>query len=339
MMNIERIFGLPSARRSGVLLLVAAVLAVVYVVAPAGGIVDSIRVAAPIIAAGAVLFGIVIHQPERATSWFLVAVSFVALAAAHVTWTVLQARGDVTFPSLADGFHALFWCLVLLAMSIQIRDSLAEHDSFGSFEVALVTTAVGVGIWLVVVEPYLSDSNLGFAATMWAGAVPLVGGLAFAASVRIAANGAFREFSPLAMMVGLALILLGDIVRGALELRGDFVSGSIVAAAGVLGPLIIAAGALDPTMATRNRRSAPTSLLGVARTIGLSVAVLTPITVLLALLASDLGTTTTKVVIAGAALGVGHSGSRPDVGAGRRRARTHRTSRSGPPRSDGRTLE
>ena len=301
-MSIDRILGLSPARRSGVVLLAAAVLTAVYVLAPAGGLVDSIGVAAPMIAAGTVLFGVVIHQPERATPWYLMTTALVSLAAAQVTWTVLEARGDETFPSVADGFHALFWCLVLLALAVQIRESLAEHDSFGAFEVAIVTVAVGVGIWLAVVEPYLADSDMDFVATMWAGAVPLVGGLAFAASVRIAANGGFREFSPLALMVGLGLILIADIVRGALELRGEFVSGSVVAAAGVLGPLTIAAAALDPTMAASNRRPAPSTLLGATRTIGMSVAVLAPSTVLFALLVSDLGTTTTRIAIAFAAL-------------------------------------
>jgi diguanylate cyclase (GGDEF)-like protein/PAS domain S-box-containing protein len=55
-------------------------------------------------------------------------------------------------------------------------------------------------------------------------------------------------------------------------------------------------------MAARNRRASPTAMLGVARTIGMSVAVLTPITVLFTLLVSDLATTTTRVVIAIAAL-------------------------------------
>ena len=302
MKSIERFSGLPSARRFGVVLVVAAVLAAVYVLAPSGGFVDSIRVAAPIIAAGGVLFGVVIHQPERAAPWYLTTAAFVSLAAAHVTWTVLEARGDPTFPSLADGFHALFWCVMLLAVAIQIRDSLADRDSLGAFEVAIVSIAVAVGVWLVVAEPYLSDSDIDFVATMWAGAVPLVGGLAFAASVRIAANGAFRSAAPVAMVVGLGMILLGDIVRGALELRDEYASGSFVAAAGVLGPLVIAAGALDPSMAIRNRRAVPNAMLGVARNIGLSVAVLTPLTVLLALIVSDLGTTTTRVVIAVAAL-------------------------------------
>ena len=44
----------------------------------------------------------------------------------------------------------------------------------------------------------------------------------------------------------------GDIVRGALELRGDFESGSVVAAAGVLGPLAIAALNFDSATGTRD---------------------------------------------------------------------------------------
>ena len=211
MNNIARFFGLPASARSLVLLAVAAVLTVAYAVAPSGGVVESIRVVAPIIAAGTVLFGIVIHHPERSTPWMIVAAGFIALAAAHATWTVLDARDAVTFPSLADGFHALFWCLMLLATAIQIRDSMPEHDTFGGFELGIVTIAVGVGIWLVVVEPYLSDSDLGFVATMWAGIVPLVGGLAFAASVRLAANAGFREFSTITLMAGVGVLLLGPL--------------------------------------------------------------------------------------------------------------------------------
>ena len=125
-MSIETISGSSSTRRSRVVLLLAAVLTAVYVVAPSGGIEDSIRVAAPIIAAGAVLFGIVIHHPQRATPWYLISTALVSLAAAHVSWTVLSARGDQTFPSIAEGFHTLFWCLVLLAVAVQIRDSISE---------------------------------------------------------------------------------------------------------------------------------------------------------------------------------------------------------------------
>ena len=110
------------------------------------------------------------------------------------------------------------------------------------------------------------------------------------------------EFSTITLMAGVGVLLLGDIVRGALELRDEFGSGSFAAAAGVLGPLVIAAGALDPTMAARNRRVSVNAALGIARTIGLSVAVLAPLTVLLALMISDLGTSATRIVIALAAL-------------------------------------
>ncbi len=197
-MTIERIFGLPSARRSGVVLLVAAVLTAVYVIAPAGGIVDSIRVAAPIVAAGAVLFGIVIHQPERATA--LVprdgGARVAGRGARHVDRAAARA---VTRRSrrIADGFHALFWCLILLAVAhadprfarrarlvrcVRGRD---RHDRRRRRDLARRGRAVPVRL-----ESRLRRHHVGRRR-------PARRRARLRGSVRVAANGGFREFSPL----------------------------------------------------------------------------------------------------------------------------------------------
>lgn len=297
-MIIARFLGLPAAGRSIVLLVVAATSAVIYFIVPASKGLESIRVVAPVVAGGAVLFGIASHRPQRSVPWALIAVALGMLAGAHVVWAALFYGDLSTFPALSDGFHAAFWALMLLGVVIQIRETLPEHDAFGGFEVGIVTLAVGVGIWLVVVEPYLSNSVDDLTSTVWAGAVPFIGGLAFAASVRLAANSSFRVYSPVALMFGVGIQLIADIARSTLELRGRFEAGGFVAALGVLTPLIIASAALDASMAPRNRPVGANFALGVSRTIGLSVAVLAPLTVLLALIIADLGSTTTRLVIA-----------------------------------------
>lgn len=283
------------------LLAVAALLAAVYVVAPWSPLVEALRVAAPAGAVAAVLYGIAIHRPNRPASWVAVAVALGFLLAAHSVWATLADRADVSFPTLADALHLGFWVALLLGTVELSRQSRPEHDAFGGYEIGIIALAVGVAVWLVVAEPYFSETDLGFGATAWAAGAPLIGGLAFAASVRAAAASAYRSYSPVVLMAGVGLQLVADMVRGTQEIRGDFAPGGFVAALGLAAPLVIGAAALDPSMAAKNRQVAPNAALGVGRTIGLTVAVLSPMTVLMALLVSGLGSGTTILVVSIAA--------------------------------------
>lgn len=279
----------------------AGFLAVVYVAAPWSSLTEAIRVAAPMLAVVAVLYGIAVHRPVRPAPWVVVMVALGFLVAAHTAWASLADGDDVTFPTLADVLHVGFWVTMLFATVEMSRQSRAEHDAFGGYEIGIIAIAVGVAVWLVVAEPYFSDSELGFGATAWAAGAPLIGGLAFAAAVRAAAATAYRSFAPVVLMAGVGLQLVADMVRGAQEIRGEFEAGGAIAGLGVLAPLVIGAAALDRSMAVRNRQSAENAALGVGRTVGLTVAVLTPMTVLMALLVSGLGSGTTILVVSIAA--------------------------------------
>ena len=283
------------------LLIVAAVLTVVYVGAPAGAPVEPIRVLAPAIAVGAVIYGIVIHRPAQRAPWILLAIALGLLTAAHAVWATAANGADDTFPTRADVLHVGFWIVTLCAAVVLSRQSPSEEDAFGGYEIGIIAIAVGVAVWIVVAEPYFSDRELGFAATAWAAGAPLIGGLAFAAAVRAAAASAYRSFAPVALMFGIGLQLVADIVRGSQEIRNDFGPGGVIAGLGVAAPLIIASAALDRSMLAENRPAAPNSALGVGRTVGLTVAVLTPMTILMALVVSGLGSGTTVLMVSIAA--------------------------------------
>lgn len=236
-------------RPSRLLLLIAALLAVVYVGAPWSAWTESIRVAAPLIAIGAVLFGVASHRPAHRAPWLMLVVALGFLLAEHSVWATMAGRNDVTFPTLADAIHVGFWIMMLMATVELSRRSRPEHDAFGGYEIGIIAIAVGVAVWLVVAEPYFSDGELGFGATAWAAAPPLIGGLAFAAAARAAAAGAYRSYSPVVLMCGVGLQLVADMIRGAQEIRGGFGPGGVASGLGVVAPLVIAAAALDRSMA------------------------------------------------------------------------------------------
>lgn len=301
-MSITRNFSLRAAGRSTALLALAVVLAMVYFVLPAGTGVELIRVVAPAVAFGAILVGIAKEQPESKLPWALMALSMALLAAAHLAWSSLFFGEGVTFPSIADGLHVASASTMAASAYLLGRRGAPEHDSFGFFEGAIVGIAVGVGVWLIVVEPALSDSAIGLTDMVWAAAAPSIGAIAFAASFRTAAHSSFRYFAPVAIVLGIGLQTMADALRGILELREDFVAGGFVASLGLAAPLIIASSALDSSMAQRKIEASQAFTVSVGRTIGLSVAVLTPMTVLLALTINDLGSSTTRLVFAGCAI-------------------------------------
>jgi diguanylate cyclase (GGDEF)-like protein/PAS domain S-box-containing protein len=285
------------AARSRALIGLAAVLTAVYLLAPSSGAAEAIRVVSPAVAVGAILLGVARFQPTRKRPWALIALSMGLLAGANVVWATLFFRGDDTFPSASDAIHLLSAVALVVGLSILSRDSGAG-DGLGGIEVAIVGIAVGLGVWLAVVEPYLSDGDLAVGDRIWAMLVPMLGALAVAMASRMAIQSQFRSAAPTLMMIGVALLVIADVLRAVEELRDNYGAGGFVAALVIPASLFIGAAALDPTMTQMNRAIEVGPVFGFGRVVWLSVAALTPLTVLLSLLVTGLGTATTRTLAA-----------------------------------------
>ena len=288
----------PMAMRARILVALAAALTAVYIVLPASAAAEAIRVVAPAIGIGAVWVGMATHQPRRVPAWVLVAVSLGLLSVGQLVWARLFFAGSDTFPSAGDAFHLVSAIALVIALAMLGQDSSPDEDSLGPIETAIVGIAVGLGVWLAVVEPYLADRGLAFGDRVWAVLVPLVDALALAIAFRTAAQNRFRLPATVMLAVGVCLLLLSDVARGIAELRGSLEAGGLFAALSIAPPIVIGAAALDPTMTHRNRPAETAPLLGFGRVVWLSVAALTPLTVLLTLSLTGLGTRATRTIAA-----------------------------------------
>jgi diguanylate cyclase (GGDEF)-like protein/PAS domain S-box-containing protein len=286
------------AVRSRILVAAAAALTAVYLALPEGTAAESIRVVAPAVGVGAVLLGIAAHQPRRVLSWALLAGSLGVLTVAQLIWARLHFGGSETFPSVGDALHLVSAAVLVIALATLGQDSSPDEDSLGPIETAIVGIAVGLGVWLAVVEPYLTDRGLAFGDRVWAVLIPMVDALALAIAFRMAAQNRFRVPATALLALGTALLLVSDVARSIAELRGSMGAGGVVAALAIAPPLVLGAAALDPTMTHRNRMTDGAPLLGFGRVVWLSVAALTPLTVLLTLNVTGLGTRTTQTVAA-----------------------------------------
>ena len=324
--------------RARALFVLAGALALVYFALPPGSGAESLRVIAPSIGVGAVLMGIATYQPPRTLPWALMAIALACLAASNMVWSTLYFAGDDTFPSLANAFHLAAAILLVAATALLGHDTAAE-DSLSGIETMIVSVAVGLGVWLIVIEPFLNDRQVPLGDRVWAVAVPLLDALALAIAIRTAIQVNFRFASAVLVALGLGVQLAADVTRSAQELRGSFGPGGLAAALSVAAPLVIAASALDPTMAFTHSLDEDRQAVGFGRVVWLSVAALTPLTVLLALTLTDLGNQSTRIVAAACAVVVVVLALARMWGLVARCPRTHRTQGAGPPRGDGRAFE
>ena len=275
-------------------------MAVAYLVLPASWGSEGVWVVAPAVGVGAIMLGVATFRPGRSLPWMLVAVSLALSAIANVTWAILDLGGAETFPSLSDVVRLLSTVALVAALALFARGDSASSTShgLGSIEVLIVWIAASLGVWLAVVEPNLADGSLAVDERIWAMLVPMVGAVALALASRMATQSEFRAPAPTLMALGVALMLLGDVLRSVAELRGDYGAGGFVAMLAIPASLVIGSAALDPTMTRMNESSESPDVFGFGRVVWLSVAALTPLTVLLTLLLTGRGAAATRVVAA-----------------------------------------
>jgi diguanylate cyclase (GGDEF)-like protein/PAS domain S-box-containing protein len=294
-MNIEQLFSYPMASRARALVGLAIALAVAYFVLPPGTGSELIRLIAPAIGVAAVLSGIAAYQPERTLPWALLAIALACTGAANAVWAALFFASNDTFPAVPDVFH-LVAAVLLVAMATLLGRDTAAEDSLSAIESIIVSVAVGVGVWLVVIEPFLSDRAVPVGDRVWAAAIPLLCAIALAVALRTAVQVRFEFPAAVLLALGLGVELIADVTRSVQELRGSFGPGGLSAALSIVAALILAAASLDPTMAVTHRPNDDAAPIGFGRVVWLSVAALTPLTVLLALTAVDLGSRSTRVL-------------------------------------------
>ncbi len=284
--------------RSRALVGLAAALAAVYLLAPAGVIGESIRVVSTVIAAIAVLVGVSTFDPSARRAWRLMALSMVLLAGALAGWAVLHFGGRDPFPSVSDGFHlaaALALVGSLYAMSHGVDP---DGDGLAAIEVAIVAIALGLVVWLAVVEPFLVDDAISLADRAVALSGPLLGAWAVAMASRIAVHSQFRSPAAALTLVGVTLFVIADVLRTIDELRLTHGPGGLVAALIIPAAMCLGAAASDPTMTTMGQVADTGRDTSLGRIVWLSVAVLTPLTMLISLLVGGVGSDTTRTLAA-----------------------------------------
>lgn len=292
-----------AAVRPMILMLVTAVAAfVVYLVLPPSQPVELIRVASPLVPLILIARGLMERRKISITPWVFLMLSMASVAAAHVTDLGHLFDDSDHVPSWSDAFHLAAAISMLVAISVRVQETRSSRDEFGMLEAAIVAIGVVVGIWLVLVEPFIAGGEHGVTETIIASLVSVVGALSFAVAFRYAAHSAFRNTARLLLLAAIGMQTVIDAFRAGLERQGEFSPGGLVAGLCIIPPLVIAAGSLHPSAepGDTGRRSGLALMFGPAT--GVTIGVLAPVGALLVLAIGGYGTTATRITVSIAAV-------------------------------------
>jgi diguanylate cyclase (GGDEF)-like protein/PAS domain S-box-containing protein len=228
-------------------LVCAALLTVVYFAVPA----RHLLVWAPIgvSAVAATLFGIRLHRPAERGAWYLFAVALALFTVGDATYDVLTVtfHQDNPFPSLADVYYLGMYPIIALGLQRLIRARTVSRDNGGLIDALIIGTGLGLLSWVYLILPYVHAEDLTVFQRAIAIAYPLGDVLVLALLARLVAGG-LRIRSLQLLAVGIAGLLVADVLYGAIQLTGDWKVGGPVDLGWVVFYTLWGAAALHPSM-------------------------------------------------------------------------------------------
>jgi diguanylate cyclase (GGDEF)-like protein len=281
------------------LLILGAALLVVFYLLPAASIEQSIVYDLIGIAGiGAALVGLLIHRPAGWQPWLFLAAGQLAFVLGDIMWTIYDAQGIDTYPSLADVSYLLGYPLSAVGLILAIRRRVTGGDRAGLLDAAILTSGAAVVWWAFVLGPlaaFADPEPVSFAISV---AYPLGDLLLIGMAMGLVMTPGARSASFRLLVASLVLMLAADLVFGLQSLDESYVSGTWLDAVWLLAYLTFGAAASHPTMAeVFEPRPVAVTLLGPVRLVLLGVAMLVG-PALLAMGQSEVGGI--SVVVAGA---------------------------------------
>ena len=230
-------------------LVIGAVLVAVYFLLPSPDLQDFAYQVPGMLAAAAVVAGVLIHRPPKPGPWLLLAAGLSLTTAGDWTWVILaRGFGLEPFPSVADAFYLSGIALTGAAIVWLVRGRIPDGDRAGMLDALIVAVGAGLVSWIYLMEPIVADTSASTDETFFALAYPLLDLAILAVVVRIVlAPG--RKVPSLTMLLGALLALLAsDFVYAGLALMEGYYTGHIVESGWLISAVLYAAAALHPSM-------------------------------------------------------------------------------------------
>lgn len=230
---------------------VASALVIAYLVLEPSRTTEWLVVAAPGLAAFAVLASVFVNEPVRPTPWMLLAVGLALLAVSFaLLGDELHSGSGHSFPdaSTAVGLVALpSFAVAIVGITSNRRNS---RDLLAGSEPVISTISLTALVWVGVTGPALADRDLALEPGLWTAVWPaLTAVLALIALVRTRASGAGHDVF-VVLLFGIVALGAAQGAAGWASTSGRLVPGGPFVASLMVGPLIVGLAATWPSVAS-----------------------------------------------------------------------------------------
>ncbi|MDP4013044.1 MAG: EAL domain-containing protein [Candidatus Nanopelagicales bacterium] len=235
------------------------------------------------IALGVAASGVIRWRGTDRQIAFFISLSIAAFLDGELLWSWMTANDEDPFPSIADGLYLAGYIPLAIAALILAARRRREPDPSAGLDAAIVTLSAGAALYLVLIEPYASDTMIPASEKAILVAYPLADLVIIGTVMWLLVAQAARGWATILFCGGLVFTLIADFAYAWLEINSEYEEGSILDLAWILGYLsLAAAAACRPQPAVPMAKPRP----GRMRLLAVLVAVLVPLVVLLVNLAS-----------------------------------------------------
>ena len=223
--------------------------------------------------AAAVVLGVRLHRPAERRAWLLVAGGLACFAAGDLVFyghEVLTGEA-APFPYWSDVLY--LGCYVfLMAGPLRLITAMCGRDRSSMVDAAIVSTAVGLPLWVFFIFPYAVDSSSPLLARVVAVAYPLADLGVLAVVARLWFAPVRRPLAVTLLGWAAAPLLVADVVYGALNVAGTWRTGTWVDAGWLLFYALPGIAALHPSLGDRLHQATGRPALTPVRGAGLMLA-------------------------------------------------------------------
>ncbi|MFJ8046545.1 EAL domain-containing protein [Streptomyces luteogriseus] len=236
--------------------------------------------------AGAVLCGVHVHRPPHRWPWWALAGGLLAFAAGDTYYNVQETYFAAAnpFPSPADACYLTVYPLFAAGLFGLLRYRWAGREVPGLLDALLVTTGLGLVVWVQLVQPLTRLEGLTWQERAIGIAYPLGDVLVLALLAPLlspgTASGVNRAVQLL--VLGTLTLLCFDIAHGIQQLAGTWQAGTLLDSGWIVFYTAWGLAALHPSMAGLSAaQSPPRSLLPPRRLLIVAAVTLVPSVILI----------------------------------------------------------
>jgi diguanylate cyclase (GGDEF)-like protein/PAS domain S-box-containing protein len=198
----------------------------------------------------AVFVGVVVNRPRKRWPWYMLGLALVAFGGGDFYYNLMTDVFHQTnpYPSFSDVLYLAMYPLLAAGLLGFIRSRTGNHDRGSLLDAVTLTVGMALLSWIFLIDPYVRDTTLTLVQKVTSISYPLGDVLTLATVARMLTGGVRRARSITYLGVGVAGLLVADVIYGLIQLNGHWMVGGPTDLGWVACYAFWGLAALDPSM-------------------------------------------------------------------------------------------